>query len=101
MRQTILDVLFRFVQILLRQNGSHKLVDIRIIVQHFELSHNHLIFTLLLCHGLFVYDNLAELCREILLVRTTLSLTSFDTFDFGDLSLHSALHFCYFFHFKL
>ena len=61
MRQTILDVLFRLIQILLRQNGSHKLEDIRIIVKLFKLSHDHLVFTLLFRHGLLVYDNLAEL----------------------------------------
>ena len=59
MRQTILDVLFRLIQILLRQNGSHKLVDICIIVKHLKLSQDHLILALFRGQFLLILHDIA------------------------------------------
>ena len=82
---------------LLREDGSYHFENIGIIVKHLELSHDHLVLTLLLSHSLLVHYDLSELynCRiEQFRSHIIVQLTIFDALDLGDFSLHLALYLC-------
>ena len=60
---TLLDVLFALEDTLLGEDGTDHFEDVCIVVEHFELSHHHLVLTLLLNHLLLVHDHFFVLYR--------------------------------------
>ena len=61
---TLRNYIFALEDGLLGEDGAHHFEHIGVIVEHLELSHDHLILALFLRHFLFVNDNFAVLCTQ-------------------------------------
>ena len=83
------------VEVLLRQDRTHQLVDLSVVGQHFEFLKHHVVLILLLGHDEFVLYDFAILYRHkepLELEGENVRVTIFDSFYFSDLGLALALN---------